>query len=138
MYDAVVFDMDGVLLTGYHTNRDVYREAARETLSAFDADADGAGDGTGDADPPSALVDPDDAADGRRVCERYDLPPAAAWAYREGVSTELENRRTDVATADRAGVDAALLARDGEPPAGGPEPELHVESLRDLLDVVGG
>lgn len=215
-YDAVCFDMDGVLLTGYHTDRSVYRRAVRATLADFGVSYEG--------DPPPDLVDPDTVTDVRTVCDDLDLPAAPAWAYRERAATTLENesivagdrhpfsdtgalrtlaesyeltitsnnrqgtvrfaaehfgwpisavrgryptlrafgsrkpdpeivtsmldhldtddavlvgdRRSDVEAAHRAGIDAVLLARDGDPPEGDPEPEYHVESLSELPDVL--
>lgn len=104
-YEAVVFDMDGVLLTGYHTDREVYREAVRETLAAFGRDAGG----DPGADLPAGLVDPDGPAGVRRACEAHGLPPGPAWIYREGTATAIENRR--IADGDRAPFpDAGALA----------------------------
>ncbi|MFB6150733.1 MAG: HAD family hydrolase [Haloarculaceae archaeon] len=218
MYDALVFDLDGVLLTGYHTDPAVYRRATVESLADFGVETD---------DPPAALVDPDDAGTARRVCERLGVPADPYWGYREHAATALENdriragervpfddvdalstladradlavvsnnrhgtvrfvrnhfdwgghlttavgrrptlagydlmkpdphyleaaldalgtdpadglfvgdRRSDVATADRAGADAALLVRDDDQPDGEPEPTFVVESLEDLLSI---
>jgi phosphoglycolate phosphatase-like HAD superfamily hydrolase len=46
------------------------------------------------------------------------------------------DRRTDVETARRAGVDAALLARGAPTDGGTPEPDVHLDSLHELLDLV--
>ena len=43
------------------------------------------------------------------------------------------DRRSDVEAAHRADIDAALLARSGDPPEGSPEPEHHIESLTELV-----
>jgi phosphoglycolate phosphatase-like HAD superfamily hydrolase len=212
-YDAICFDMDGVLLTGSHTDRSVYRQAAAATLADFGAEYDG--------QPPMDLVDPDTVADVRAMCDELEIPPAAVWAYRERAATTVENERivagdrtpfqdtpaldsldcpvgvvsnnrhgtvrfvvehfglpasvvrgrfptldefgrlkpdphllswvldrldaadvlfvgdrlSDVAAAHRAGVDAALLTRGGEPPSGKHEPEHHVDSLEAVLDI---
>lgn len=83
-YDAIVFDLDGVLLTGYHTAPAVYREAARETLADFDVTVGAVPDG---------LVNPDDTGEVRAFCAHHDLPPEAFWGYREHASTVLENDR---------------------------------------------
>ncbi|WP_136689522.1 HAD family hydrolase [Halorhabdus amylolytica] len=82
MYDAIAFDLDGVLLTGYHTAPAVYRRATVEALTDFEA---------GVEEPPAALVDPDDAATARRLCERFDVPAEPYWGYREHAATVLEN-----------------------------------------------
>jgi len=79
-YDAVVFDMDGVLLTGYHTPREVYREAVRETLVSMGHDGE----------IPEAIVDPEDVAAFRRACERLGVDPKAVWAGRERGADERE------------------------------------------------
>ncbi|WP_135665231.1 HAD family hydrolase [Halorhabdus rudnickae] len=82
MYDAIVFDLDGVLLTGYHTAPAVYRQATVTALADFDAATN---------EPPAELVMPDDVATIRRLCERFDVPAASYWGYREHAATELEN-----------------------------------------------
>ena len=214
-YETILFDMDGVLLTGYHTDRAVYRQAAAATLADFGIDYEG--------DPPPDLVDPDTVADVRATCDDLGLPAAPAWAYRERASTTIENerlrdgdrtafadcdalstlaetatlgivsnnrqgtvrfaaelfewpasvvrgrfptltefgrlkpdpallrwtldrldvtdalfvgdRRSDVEAAHRAGIDATLLSRNGDPPDGDAEPTHHVESLHDLASI---
>jgi len=215
-YDAVCFDMDGVLLTGYHTDRSVYHRAVRATLADFGVDYEG--------DPPPDLVDPDRVASIRATFDELGIPASPAWAYRERAATTIENesilagdrttfpdvsvlsefagthelavasnnrqgtvrfvadhfelpvevvrgrfptlrdfsqrkpdphmiewlllhletrdalvvgdRRSDVEAAHRAGIDAALLTRDGDPPEGEPEPDHHVESLDDLAEIL--
>lgn len=215
-YETILFDMDGVLLTGYHTDRDVYRQAAAATLADFGIDYEGG--------PPPGLVSPDDVAEVRTTCDDLALPAAPAWAYRERAATTIENeriisgdrvpfddttvladladeqtlgivsnnrqgtvrftaehfgwpmdtvrgryptlsefgqrkpdahllrwtrdrlsidtalfvgdRRTDIAAADRAGIDSALLARDGDVPDGEPDPTHHIESLDALSNLV--
>jgi len=211
-YETILFDMDGVLLEGYHTDRAVYRQAAAATLADFGIDHGG--------DPPPDLVAPDTVADIRATCDDLDLPTAPAWAYRERAATTIENesivagdraafpdadvletlaedctigvvsnnrhgtvrfvaahfewpvdavrgrfptleefahlkphprlllgeldrlgaedalfvgdRRTDVEAAHRAGIDAALLTRSGDPTPGEEEPRFHIESLAEL------
>ncbi|WEL16336.1 HAD superfamily hydrolase [Halorhabdus sp. SVX81] len=83
-YDAIVFDLDGVLLTGYHTAPAVYREATRETLADFDVTVEAV---------PEELVNLDDTDEVRRFCDRHDCAPDAFWGYREHASTVLENER---------------------------------------------
>jgi len=83
-YDAIAFDLDGVLLTGYHTPPEVYRLATVEALADFDVAV---------ADPPADLVDPDDAATARRECDRLGIPPEPYWGYREHAATARENDR---------------------------------------------
>ncbi|MFW6385017.1 MAG: HAD family hydrolase [Halodesulfurarchaeum sp.] len=103
-YEAIVFDMDGVLLEGYHTDRDIYRRAATETLVDFD---------TGVGSPPEELVDPADAAVVRRLCEEYDVQADSFWGYREHASTTMENEEIE---------------------AGGREPFDDVEVLQELAE----
>jgi HAD superfamily hydrolase (TIGR01549 family) len=216
-YETILFDMDGVLLTGYHTAPSVYRRATAATLADFAIDHD---------DLPPGLAAPDGVAEVRTVCDDLGIPAAPAWAYRERAATTIENeqivagdrtafpdtdvlttlgddhalgivsnnrqgtvrfaadrfewdvevvrgrypilaeygklkpdpyllqwtldrldaddvlfvgdRRTDIRAAHRAGVDATLLARDGDPPDGNPEPEYHVESLDELYPILDG
>ncbi|MFB6161946.1 MAG: HAD family hydrolase [Halococcoides sp.] len=84
-YDALLFDLDGVLLTGYHTDRAIYRAAAADAV----VDAGRAGD------PPAGLIDPDASEDVRAACERIDLDPDATWGYREHAATVRENDRIE-------------------------------------------
>lgn len=98
-YDAIVFDMDGVLLTGYHTDRAVYRQAARETLEAF---------GRPDATVTDELADPPDSDTLRELCGDLGVPPAEYWGYREHASTSLENDRI-AAGSREAFSDTAML-----------------------------
>ena len=216
-YETILFDMDGVLLTGYHTDREIYRQATAATLADFGVDIDG--------DPPAILVDPDSVAEVRAICDELGVPAAPVWAYRERAATTIENesivagdrtsfpdidalstlagtatigiisnnrhgtarfvadyfewpvdavrgryptleefahlkphprlllgeldrlgsedalfvgdRRTDVEAAHRAGIDAALLSRSGDPSDGEPEPRYHIESLSELPALVG-
>lgn len=211
-YETILFDMDGVLLEGYHTDPAVYRQAAAATLADFGVDHDGG--------PPPDLVAPDRVADVRATCDELEIPAAPVWAYRERAATTIENesivagsrtpfsdvdvleelaeeytlgiisnnrhgtvrfvadyfewpvgavrgrfptldeyahlkphprlllgeldrlgvedalfvgdRRTDVEAAHRAGIDAALLTRNGDPPSGEEEPRFHIESLSEL------
>lgn len=214
-YDALLFDLDGVLLTGYHTDRAIYRAAA--TAAVTDSGRPG--------DPPAGLVDPDDSGDVRAACAPLDLDPSSVWGYREHSATVRENaqirsgervpfddasvledladrqiaivsnnrhgtarfareycgfdaidvvrgrfpslvdfdrmkpdpdflhealdalvvdpadalfvgdRRSDVAAGQNAGTDTALLVRDGDPPAGDPDPTHVIESLDVLPDL---
>ncbi|MFB6114340.1 MAG: HAD family hydrolase [Halodesulfurarchaeum sp.] len=83
-YEAIVFDMDGVLLTGYHTDREIYRRAAQEATTDFAIDID---------ELPADLVDPDRGADIRRICDARGVNPDAFWGYREHASTAMENEQ---------------------------------------------
>lgn len=233
-YDAIVFDMDGVLLTGYHTDPAVYREAVREALLDFEAASMDRADMSVESadmlvDLADAFVDPADSGPVRQACDALEVPADAFWAYREHAATVIENqdiaagerepfpdttvlasldpaagigvvsnnrhgtvrfvvehfgwsahvdavqgrhptldgydrmkpdpyyldraldslgaepgatlyvgdRRSDVETADRAGTDVALLARDGAAPDAPPDPTYIVESLEELPGIVG-
>lgn len=83
-YDAIVFDLDGVLLTGYHTAPAVYQQAARETLADFDVTL---------TELPAEVVNPDDTEQVQQFCRQQDIPPEGFWGYREHASTVLENER---------------------------------------------
>ena len=79
MYDAVVFDSDGVLVS--RTSYDVLHGAA---WAAFDA--------AGISDPDRSVVESTviDATptEIKRICERHDVDPQTFWAHRERLSTE--------------------------------------------------
>lgn len=84
-YDAILFDMDGVLVTGTHTISSVYHRATAEMVEAF---------GVGVASEwTSDLQNPDSVVDFRRACSRWGLPDEAAWAYRERAATGIERDR---------------------------------------------
>ena len=85
-YNAIVFDLDGVLLSGYHTAPAVYRQATSEALADFGAAVE---------EPPADLVDPDGTAAIREACDRLDIPAEPFWAYREHAATALENDRIE-------------------------------------------
>jgi HAD superfamily hydrolase (TIGR01549 family) len=86
VYDAVLFDMDGVLLTGRHTDRSVYEATAERVLAGYDH-----------PDPAPELVEafvsPNSADAFRASAEDHGLPAEAAWADRERVASELEAER---------------------------------------------
>lgn len=216
--DALLFDMDGVLLQGYHTDRDVYRQAVAATLADFGVEYEG--------HPPPDLVDPSAISDIRAICDDLGLPPSPVWAYRERAATTIENehiaaadrqpfadtsvldtlaasydlavvsnnrqgtvrfvadyfewpfevvrgrfptleaygslkpdptmvewtldrlgtddavyvgdRMSDVTAAHRAGIDVALLTREGDPPVGEYDPHVHVDTLSALPDALDG
>ncbi|MFB6201736.1 MAG: HAD family hydrolase [Halorhabdus sp.] len=100
MYDAIVFDLDGVLVTGYHTDPEVYRQATVESLADFDVQED---------DPPASLVDPDDAAQARAHCERLGVAPDPFWGYREHAATALENAQIEAGEREPFGDVDALV-----------------------------
>jgi HAD superfamily hydrolase (TIGR01509 family) len=102
-YDAVLFDMDGVLLTGEHTPEAVYRRAVEAVLADFEADPD-----VGEI--PDSLVRPDSAAAFQAGCRAVDVPPPPAWGYREHAATVLENERIEAGERP-AHDDASVLRR---------------------------
>ena len=79
--------MDGVLVTGFETASTVYAKATESLLLAF-----------GEEHPlewSSALENPDSATEFREACKHWNLPPRAAWGYRERTASYLEERRID-------------------------------------------
>jgi HAD superfamily hydrolase (TIGR01509 family) len=80
-YDAVVFDMDGVLLTGYHTPREVYREAAAVALAEQGVEKP----------VPDNIVDPGGVEPFRRACEDLGVDAETLWAARERGADAREN-----------------------------------------------
>ncbi|MFB6136586.1 MAG: HAD family hydrolase [Halobacteriaceae archaeon] len=93
-YDAVVFDMDGVLVTGRHTDPAVYEAAVEAALAerGVAADADG--------ETVSTLAKPDGAEQFRAACADLGVPADELWAEREARASELENER--IAAGERA------------------------------------
>ncbi|MBP1921479.1 HAD superfamily hydrolase (TIGR01549 family) [Halorubrum alkaliphilum] len=89
MYDAVVFDHDGVLLG--RTPFDTLREAAWDAFERL-----------GETDPDLAHVDEVavgvDPATLTDICERYDLDPVEFWRVRDEVATAAQ---ADAARAGR-------------------------------------
>lgn len=83
-YDAILFDLDGVLITGRQTPDAVYRLATEEMLRAFGRGADAW---------PDALQDPEDADAFREASLTVDLPADAAWGYRERAATDIAHGR---------------------------------------------
>jgi HAD superfamily hydrolase (TIGR01549 family) len=80
-YEAVVFDMDGVLLT--MTDGSVIDRAAREAFAAFGAEP------TDEAVEPFVRADADGLA---RACEPFDLDPESVWPAREWAACWLQAR----------------------------------------------
>jgi len=73
MYDAIVFDNDGILTEP--TDRDVLREAIRDAFAA-----------AGMSDPPESHVEAlhdTAAADVRRICAAHGVDPEPFWRHRD-------------------------------------------------------
>lgn len=83
-YDAVVFDLDGVLLTGRHTPTGLYDRAVERVLAAAGID-----------DPPAALRSPSDVAAFRRACEEHGLEADDLVARYDRAANALENAVID-------------------------------------------
>jgi HAD superfamily hydrolase (TIGR01549 family) len=84
-YDAVLFDMDGVLLHGAETVSWIYETAARRALDDFDAH-----------DPDHKI----DSLEGfhytpamESTCQALGVDVAAFWERRESYAATLENRQ---------------------------------------------
>lgn len=86
MYEAIVFDMDGVLVRRHADYPDVYRQAVREAFEAFDVD------------PDASDVDEFYAGANKThermtaACERHDLDLATFWPERERCTSILQQR----------------------------------------------
>lgn len=83
-YEAVVFDMDGVLLT--MTDRAVIDRAARDAFDAYGIEA------SEGAMEPFLRSDADGLAD---ACEPFDLDPESVWGAREWAACWLQAREMD-------------------------------------------
>ncbi|WP_267640585.1 HAD family hydrolase [Haloarchaeobius amylolyticus] len=86
MYDAVVFDMDGVLLRRHPDYPDVYREAVHRAFESFDVN------------PPESDLQAfygessKSLEEMRSVCERHGLAFESFWQEREHQSATLQAR----------------------------------------------
>lgn len=81
MYEAVLFDVDGVLLRGRQTDAGVYEAAARRIESEFDA---------ANGDIVDHLVSPVDVDAVRTACADAGVPADEVWARREALATAFE------------------------------------------------
>jgi HAD superfamily hydrolase (TIGR01549 family) len=90
-YDAVVFDLDGVLVEGSATDPAVYEQAARDTAEAFDLDGELA----------DLLADPPSLAAVRQALAPLDADAEAVWRHREERACELENEQIRAAARER-------------------------------------
>ncbi len=110
MYDAVIFDSDGVLVS--RTAYDVLLGAA---WAAFDA--------AGVADPDQAVVESTvinvSPTEVTTICEQYDIDPETFWAHRERLSAERQQtearagRKTpyeDLSALDRLSVPLGIVS----------------------------
>ena len=96
-YDAVIFDLDGVLLTGRQTSDAVYQRATAAMLGAY---------GKSEIETwPKALDNPDSSEEFANACETLAIPAGPAWGYRERTATQYESER--IASGERAVFDDA-------------------------------
>jgi HAD superfamily hydrolase (TIGR01549 family) len=110
MYDAVIFDNDGVLVS--RTSYDVLHEA---TWAAFDA----AGVSDPDPDDVKAMVVDVSSAEVEDVCARYGIDPETFWEQRDQLSSERQQteacagRKTpyeDLSALDRVSVPMGVVS----------------------------
>ncbi|WP_331236139.1 HAD family hydrolase [Natronorarus salvus] len=86
-YEAVVFDMDGVLVEGWGTHPAVYREAADQALSELGAEAvDGQLKTLGETAYSETTAG---------ACRDLGVDPEAFWERREHHASRLANDRLD-------------------------------------------
>jgi HAD superfamily hydrolase (TIGR01549 family) len=83
-YEAVVFDMDGVLLT--MTDGSLIDRAAREAFGAYGVEP------SDEAVEPFVRADADELA---AACEPYDLDPESVWSAREWAACWLQALEMD-------------------------------------------
>lgn len=84
-YDAVLFDMDGVLVEGRATPAWVYEQAARDAVSIFDA--------TPTHEQLSTLQQQPYVPSIRACCEALGIDPNAFWNVREQCASARCHRR---------------------------------------------
>ncbi|QLG47833.1 hypothetical protein [Natrinema halophilum] len=86
MYDAAVFDVDGVLLRRHPNYPDVYRSVVEGTFQAFDVVSD-------ESDVEAFVGGESKTLEGMRaVCNCYGLHFESFWEERERQSTALQRR----------------------------------------------
>lgn len=85
-HDAVLFDMDGVLLRGAHTPREVYAEATREAFAALGVESP-------DETAVDAFVSPAPRAALAARCAEHGVRLPDLWAEREARASRIENER---------------------------------------------
>ncbi|WP_227356386.1 HAD family hydrolase [Haladaptatus salinisoli] len=86
-YDALLFDVDGVLLRHHRDHPTVYRQAIEETFDRF-----GVSPSNDDLDAFIAGATLDEM---RRACADHDLDFAAFWAEREANASRLQRGMMD-------------------------------------------
>lgn len=110
MYDAVIFDSDGVLVS--RTPYDALHEAA---WAAFDA----AGVSNPEPAAVESMVVDVSAAEVRAICDRHDIDPTTFWTQRDRLSSERQRvearagRKTpyeDISALDRLSVPLGLVS----------------------------
>jgi HAD superfamily hydrolase (TIGR01549 family) len=84
-YEAVLFDMDGVLIRGRATIPEVYANAADEALAELGVDIP--------EDERAVLRQPQFDEAMAECCRTVGLDPEEFWTVREGVASERANRR---------------------------------------------
>lgn len=84
MYDAVVFDVDGVLLGRHADHPDVYGEGVAETFRSFDLDPS--------ARDVAAFYGTATLEGMRRVCDRHGIALERFWPERERRVSALQQR----------------------------------------------
>lgn len=102
MYDAIVFDVDGVLLRWHEDRPDVYDDAVAAAFRAF-----GVNPSRSDREPFVGASK--SIPEMRRVCERHDIDVAAFWAEREHQSSKLQRELIERGERDLYG-DAAVVS----------------------------
>lgn len=86
MYDAIVFDVDGVLLRRHEGYPDAYREAIEAAFDAFDVDPP-------DADLEAFYGGSGETPEGMAaICERHGIEFEAFWPERERRASALQQR----------------------------------------------
>jgi len=84
-YEAILFDMDGVLIQGRATAPAVYADAADDTLAALGVDVP--------ADERARFRQPGFDERMAARCRAVGVDPGEFWTTREGFATERANRR---------------------------------------------
>ena len=125
MYDAIVFDNDGVLVG--RTHYDVLHEAAWDAFEALSV---------ADPDPEhvESMVVGVSPGQVEEVCDTYDLTPREFWAMRD--RTAFEAQRREVHAGNKRLYDDIDVLRDLSAPLGIVSSNQH-ETVEFLLDHFG-
>lgn len=90
-YEAYVFDLDGVLLSGYHTDPAVYVSATEHVLTDLGIEIE---------ELPTELVNPSSVDAFREACRQLNVSPEEFWRRRELAADTFEAEQIEAGERD--------------------------------------